>query len=202
MAKFDSFKAIEVLIHSSEWFIRVVIVYRLHPKKKNNLTASSFFSDFFFLQLLEHLSVSSGKLLLLGDFNFHVDEPHADRQAARFLDLLDCPNLRQRITVPTHRSNHILDLLITRSDEEVLLDYRVDDPCLSDHYLVQRGLIFNKPLPVKIKKTYWKLRTAKVRLFAVILRTLSCSCLLHLLWKVFVTSTILSSLVWSRPTCH
>lgn len=26
----------------------------------------------------------SGKLLVLGDFNFHVDEPEKDPQAARF----------------------------------------------------------------------------------------------------------------------
>ena len=56
-----------------------------------------FFEEF--SQLLGHLTVSSGKLLLLGDFNFHVDGPEKDPQAARFLELLDLHNLSQHVTL-------------------------------------------------------------------------------------------------------
>ena len=68
---------------------------------------------------------------MLGDFNFHVDEPHKDTGAARFLELLNLHNLEQHVTVSTHRNNHTLDLVITRDDELVLRDYTIEDSNLS-----------------------------------------------------------------------
>ena len=41
-----------------------------------------------FAVLLELLVLLPGKLLLTGDFNFHVDDP-SDSAALKFLDLLD-----------------------------------------------------------------------------------------------------------------
>ena len=86
--------------------------------------------------MLGYLTVSSGKLVLLGDFNFYVDEPEKDPHAARFMELLDLQNLSQHVTRSTHRSNHTLDLVITRKDENIIADCNVYDPCLSDHYFV------------------------------------------------------------------
>jgi hypothetical protein len=76
-----------------------------------------FFEEF--SDLLGRLAVSSGKLVLVGDFNFHVDDL-TNPQAARFLDLLDCYNLKQHITGATHKANHTLDLVITRSCEDMI----------------------------------------------------------------------------------
>ena len=115
--------------------------------------------------MLGHLTVSSGKLLLLGDFNFHVDEPEKDPQAARFLELLDLHNLSQHVTLPTHRSNHTLDLVITRKDENIIADCNVYDPCLSDHYFVNCTLNLDRPRHVKIKLTYRKLRSIDMEAF-------------------------------------
>ena len=68
-------------------------------------------------------------------FNFHVDAP-SDRDAQRFLRLLETFNLKQHINVPTHRSGHTLDLVITRSDENVASKFDVYDPSISDHFVV------------------------------------------------------------------
>ena len=105
-SNFTSFESMEVLLQSPKYSVRVIVIYRLHPRKKINVRVSTFFDEF--SQLLGHLTVSTGKLLLLGDFNFHVDEPEKDPQAARFLELLDIHNLTQHVTVPTHRNNHTL----------------------------------------------------------------------------------------------
>ena len=42
----------------------------------------------------------------------------ADRYAAQFGSLLELFNLKQHVAVPTHRSCHILDLVISRKDAE------------------------------------------------------------------------------------
>ena len=115
--------------------------------------------------MLGHLTVSTGKLLLLGDFNFHVDEPEKDPQAARFLELLDLHNLTQHVTLPTHRNNHTLDLVITRKSENIIADYNVYDLCLSDHYFVNCKLNLDRPRPVRTEKAYRKLRSVDMEAF-------------------------------------
>ena len=44
----------------------------------------------------------------------------ADRYAAQFGSLLELFNLKQHVAVPTHRSGHILELVISRKDVEAL----------------------------------------------------------------------------------
>jgi len=126
---------------------------------------STFFDEF--SSLLGYLTVSSGKLLLhvLGDFNFHVDEPEKDPHAARFLELLDLHNLSQHVTRSTRRSNHTLDLVISRKDENIIADCNVYDPCLSDHYFVMCNLNLDRPRPVRVEKTYRKLCSVDMEAF-------------------------------------
>lgn len=71
----------------------VAILYR--PPK----TCSSFLSDFtdFFTQL----SSISPFILVLGDFNIHIDCPKS-KFTADFLDILNCLNLTQHVSSPTH----------------------------------------------------------------------------------------------------
>ena len=52
-------------------------------------TEATLMLQYDFNDLLEHLSVSSGRLLIMGDFNFHVNEPSRDHLAVKFLDFLD-----------------------------------------------------------------------------------------------------------------
>ena len=69
--------------------------------------------------LLEEVVVCSEELLIIGDFNFHMEDT-ADICAAQFGSLLELFNLKQHVTFPTHRSGHILDLVISRKDAEAL----------------------------------------------------------------------------------
>ena len=80
--------------------------------------------------LLEHLATASGKLIMLGDFNFHVDDTD-NPSAMKFLDIVNCFNLAQHITVPTHKDGHTLDLIITRNDEDLISVIDVHDPLIS-----------------------------------------------------------------------
>ena len=54
----------------------------------------------------------------------------------QLLQLLETFNLKQHINVSTHRSGHTLDLVITRSDENVASKFDVYDPSISDHFVV------------------------------------------------------------------
>ena len=73
-----------------------------------------FFEEFSIL--LESLTITPEHLLLVGDYSFHVDVT-TDREALKFLDLIDSAGLQQWVHVPTHRNGHTLDLIMDRQDQ-------------------------------------------------------------------------------------
>ena len=74
-----------------------------------------FFDEF--STLLEPLVSASSKLLLAGDLNFHVNSP-SEGNAYQLLDVLICFNLNAlSVNILIHKSNNLLDLIITRSGE-------------------------------------------------------------------------------------
>ena len=83
--------------------------------------------------------------MIIGDFNFHVNEPSRDLLVAKFLDFLDSYNLAQHVTEPTHRRKGTLDLIITRANEDTVLNCKVEDPDLSYHFVVHCVLTLDKP---------------------------------------------------------
>ena len=89
-------------------------------------------------------SLSPESLILTGDYNFHVDvEDHPDARA--FLDLPASMGLKQHVNVPTHVSDHTLDLMITREHYPVISGVPVADRYLSDHASVLCSLNSAKP---------------------------------------------------------
>ena len=109
--------------------IRALVEYR---PPETGTVIDLFFEEF--SSLLEEVVVCSEELLIIGDFNFHMDDT-ADRYAAQFGSLLELFNLKQHVAVPTHRSGHILDLVISRKDAEALKvnELVVIEQLISDH---------------------------------------------------------------------
>ena len=130
-------------LHTASTVVRIAAVYRPPSSKVNKLISAQFFHDF--NDLLEHFSVSSGRLLIIGDFNFHVNEPSRDLLVAKFLDFLDSYNLAQHVTESTHKCKGMLDLIIRRANEDTVLNCKVEDPDLSYHFVVHCVLTLDKP---------------------------------------------------------
>ena len=97
-----------------------------------SLSGANFIADF--SSLLESLASSPSELIILGDFNIHVDVP-SDSLASSFRCLLDSFSLSQHVVSPTHNSGHTLDLLITSNLSNPIQCGTVD-PLLSDHCAV------------------------------------------------------------------
>ena len=81
-----------------------------------SLNTELFLSDF--SSLLELLTATPSKLLIIGDFNIHIDDP-ANGTGRKFLLLLQSFDLTQSVTGTTHdggrgQKRHTLDLVITR----------------------------------------------------------------------------------------
>ena len=85
------------------------------------------------------------KMLLVGDFNIHVDNP--DNPDTTLLnDLLASYNLVNRINFPTHKLQHTLDVIIDNGDNSLIMSTS-RGLLISDHNFVHCTLNIKHPLP-------------------------------------------------------
>ncbi len=83
-------------------------------------------------ELLTIASAQSTAMLLLGDFNIHVDTDAV--HALEFMSILDCFNQQQHIDFPTHVHGHTLDLVCSTGID--IIASKGSDIGISDHKLI------------------------------------------------------------------
>ena len=138
--------------------IHLVAVYRPSGSSVNSFITE--FSD-----IMESAVVTTGHLLISGDFNIHMDiENDSDR--LKFVDLLDNFGLRQHVDHPTHTGGHILDLIITHSSSDLIKDSPWTDHFISDHTTVICQLKVAKPQPVSKQITCRNLKNIDINNFS------------------------------------
>ena len=79
-----------------------------------------------FADVLTRLPSEAGNLLLSDDFNFHWESAD-DTKASQFRNVLDSAGLSQRISEPTYKSGHTLNLVIIRVSEKIVEKTVVSD---------------------------------------------------------------------------
>ena len=88
------------------------------------------------------VTTNSSYLLILGDFNIHWDcQRNADTK--QLADVLRSANLRQHVKERTHRHGHILDIAISRDDDNLIKCVSVYS-MLSDHFLININVSLRK----------------------------------------------------------
>ena len=92
-----------------------------------------------------HASNLTDKMLLVGDFNIHVDNPD-NPDTILLNNLLASYNLVNRINFPTHKLQHTLDLIIENGDNLLLVSTSRGLHIL-DHNFVHCTLNVKHPLP-------------------------------------------------------
>src|SRR5690349_14163302 len=128
-----------------------------------SMSKSSFISDF--SSLLEDIASSPSDLIILGDFNIHLDSQD-DHYSAAFSTTLEAFGLMQHISSPTHSSGQIIGLLITR-DKTSMIDIGVSEQSLSDHSEILCKLpVSVNSLFTRTAKTYRKLSSIDIVAFS------------------------------------
>ena len=117
--------AIELLQRSS--LVKLIVIYRL-PKSKSKQFVSEFEN------LLDILMLSSGKILIVGDFNYQWNKPHHPI-IQKLMDSIDSHNLIQHVSDATHSGGHILDWIMLRSSDDLISHVKVSS-LISDHLVV------------------------------------------------------------------
>ena len=121
------------------------IIWPIFKRPINKQTVAEFMNDF--SALLATIIISSGKLIITGDFNFHMDDVPLNHDASLFMDLLDYYGLVQHVSSSTHARGHLLDLIITKPDTFVgsHIDTSVSFTLPSDHALVTCSIAMPRP---------------------------------------------------------
>ena len=65
-----------------------------------------------FADFLSELILTGDKVLVVGDFNIHVDN-EKDALGLAFKDIVNSIGVRQHVSGPSHRRNHTLDLILS-----------------------------------------------------------------------------------------
>ena len=123
--------------------VKILLVYR-----PPGLSTSLFLEEF--SKLLEHITADlrHKRLLIVGDFNIHVENSN-DATARKFLDFLDSFDLVQHVGEKTHANGHTLDLVISNAMDHFVNDVKTTDPVIPDHLAVHSTLHLEKPRFVK-----------------------------------------------------
>lgn len=136
--------------------LRVIVIYRPPPSTVNGLTFELFLTEF--RSLLELINNDTSRVIIPGDFNIHIDVD-SDTNSIKLLDLIGIFNLKQHVQQSTHVCNHTLDLIITRRDEnEIIQSTSVVDPGISDHFAVNAKIRLEKPSHLRTEISYRKLK--------------------------------------------
>ena len=153
---FQSFEYAEWKVSFRNFVFLVVGVYRPPYSEKHPVTQTMFITEF--SDQLENLSLTPDPIVILGDFNLHLDDK-TDYYSTQFLKCLQSFGFKQHVSMPTHTSGHILDLIITRKGDKISdvsrprASYFISDHCFASCYIQQ----CRPPLTVKtIKMRNWK----------------------------------------------
>ena len=118
----------------------VWVVYHPPSSSKTSGTTSNFYAEL--EQLFTEASISVIPTVIVGDFNVHFDD-HITSEPIR--TLLESFNLTQNVHSPTHQTGHILDLVVSHTDDNFITSVTVHPDSLSDHHRIEVTLSALKP---------------------------------------------------------
>ena len=138
----QSFEVLRLSITLTSGNINLFFLHRPPPSRNNQLTDSSFFSEFsILLDLCNTLSSSS---IILEDINVHFDIP-TNPLVLKINSLLNRYSFYKSVTVPTHKFGHTLDIAMLRTNDDIVCSTTVTQLLSSDHYCAVCDLSVIKP---------------------------------------------------------
>ena len=126
------------------------------------MATSAFMQEF--SVFLENLVLCPEVLVVAGDFNLHMDDA-TDADALKFAELLETFGLTQHINFATHVSGHWLDLIITRSSNDVMIISPRPSLFLSDHCFAECTLAIPSDATTARELTFRKYKNLDITAF-------------------------------------
>ena len=118
-----------------------------------------------------NITKERGKLLLIGDFNIHLDQP-AHLNTILFNDTLESLDLQNMVMSPPHRSGHILDVIIMECNSTLVSSIHIGHQFL-DHNFIHAVLTTTKPVSAEMTVKYWKIKNINIDKFLAMSGTIT-----------------------------
>ena len=124
----------------------VLVVYR------TGYASCGFYDDF--SKIMNTLSTYNEEVIILGDFNFHLEQAD-DTITQNFSNLLTLHNFYSSIDQPTHKLGEWLDIVACKQK----FKKKYYETGISDHKLLIWKCLLTKPPPIyiELKVRQWKL---------------------------------------------
>ena len=146
---YSSFEHMVIKLKAESYESVIILIYRPEPTHNNPYSKAYFFTEL--NELISEHQGTKHDLIILGDFNIHVNKG-TDTMSAKLQDTLEIFDLKQLVNEPTHIAGNTLDLVITRHDNCNITSCKVDE-LLSDHHVILLDLEKDKPkCPKKLIK--------------------------------------------------
>ena len=114
---YRSFEYCEVSLKVRSFHFKIIVMYMPPYSIAHPVTVAHFVDEF--TAYLESTVLIKEPVIIMGDFNLHVDDP-SDTEAKKVCDMLDSLGLEQHVKHPTHIQGHTLELVITRCCDSLL----------------------------------------------------------------------------------
>ena len=101
-------------------------------------------------------------VILLGDFNLHVNDPNDDN-AMNFIETTQALALKKHVKFPTHTSGNTLDLVLTVLFNGLKIQQRTQDDFISDHCIVKCNFTIKRPDIKRKVLSYCKLKGINIQ---------------------------------------
>ncbi len=137
-----SFEYSEWVVSWSNNNVKLCVVYHQSRNEGQKVSNKQFLEDL--SEYLEDVVLSKEKLVLLGDFNIHVDD-FSDTSGIELRELLFSLGLVNHVWFPTHNKGHTLDLIVTRNNDEIVLTTPTAGYFISDRCFVNTRLKLPRP---------------------------------------------------------
>ena len=113
--------------------LHIVGIYHPPSSTVNRASNGAFIDDF--LEFLTDLLTDCRNIILLGDFNMHIEDS-SDTEAQTFAESVEALGLTQHVNFTTHVEGNILDLVYTKMVSAVKITSCKQGPFFSDHCLI------------------------------------------------------------------
>ena len=140
-----TFQYAKWLLTTSHSEFTYTILY--HPPYTNSskLTNQDFLDEF--TEWSTHMLANNNNLVLLGDFNIHIDEEN-DNDANNFRDTMEALGMIKHVKFSMHKANHTIDHIYTKLFSDIKATGCEKGDLISDHHII----VFNTSIP-KLKLT-------------------------------------------------
>ena len=130
--------------------LNILGVYRPPPSSSHATTINQFTDDF--LDNLQDDIVNTDHLIILGDFNIHINDKN-DADAQSFVSCMDAIGLVQHVDKFTHKQGHILDHIYTLVGAEPTVHECRVGSFISDHRLIVSQIDIQRNIPCTDRRT-------------------------------------------------